>query len=339
MSETPETDEIELPGAPALPGLVFRRYRGEADIPLVLALANASEEADQSGRMLQPADVSAWFHPNALRSAIFAELQGELAAFGRTYGYVTYAHEHIYGLALRVAPLYRRKGLGRSLLHYLQSILQQIAAGDPPPEPQFYEVQVLEHETALAKLLEEEGYQPVRTFYQMVRTDLQDIPEVSLPPGFELRPARPEHYRTILDALVEAFIDTWGASPPPEDNHDSFLSSDHSQPELWQVAWDGDQVAGMILAWIPQQAEDQSRYANTDPIVVLPRWQKRGLARALLSHSLLQLRALGLSEARLTVDSENPHQAAHLYESMGYQAVNRMTLFRKALDSARNEDV
>lgn len=37
---------ITQPGAPAIPGPVFRRFRGEADCPTIVAILNACDAAD-----------------------------------------------------------------------------------------------------------------------------------------------------------------------------------------------------------------------------------------------------------------------------------------------------
>jgi ribosomal protein S18 acetylase RimI-like enzyme len=43
---------------------------------------------------------------------------------------------------------------------------------------------------------------------------------------------------------------------------------------------------------------------------------------------------LGMTEAALGVDAQNPNGALALYESMGFRAVRRVTTYRKLLDSA-----
>ncbi len=45
-------DAIQVPGAPAIPGLVFRHFRGPADFPAMVAAVNASEAADGEERVV-----------------------------------------------------------------------------------------------------------------------------------------------------------------------------------------------------------------------------------------------------------------------------------------------
>ncbi len=67
------------------------------------------------------------------------------------------------------------------------------------------------------------GYLPFRYAYDMTRDLAEPIPALALPPGIEIRPARPEHYRAIWEAEREAFQDNWGYTPWPEENYQRFL--------------------------------------------------------------------------------------------------------------------
>ena len=52
------------------------------------------------------------------------------------------------------------------------------------------------------------------------------------------------------DADVEAFRDHWGGVDESEAAFERFFSGPEFQPELWRVAWDGNEVAGVVmLGW------------------------------------------------------------------------------------------
>ncbi len=75
-----------------------------------------------------------------------------------------------------------------------------------------------------------------------------------------------------------------GASP--EDEWDTELTSWRESPsyvpDYWQVAWDGDQVAGMVLNFIDtaENEENHRLRGYTGTICVRRPWRRRGLARA-----------------------------------------------------------
>jgi ribosomal protein S18 acetylase RimI-like enzyme len=76
---------------------------------------------------------------------------------------------------------------------------------------------------------------------------------------------------------------------------------------------------------------DGTRSGWLDSIFTRRPWRRRGLARALISRSLVLLRDLGMNDASLGVDLTNPHQALALYESCGFRAVSSSTAYRKPL--------
>jgi mycothiol synthase len=56
------------------------------------------------------------------------------------------------------------------------------------------------------------------------------------------------------------------------------------------------------------------------------------VASALIARNLRLLRARGLTEAALTVDTENPTGALGLYERHGFREGARMIIYRKELE-------
>jgi ribosomal protein S18 acetylase RimI-like enzyme len=69
----------------------------------------------------------------------------------------------------------------------------------------------------------------------------------------------------------------------------------------------------------------------TDPIFTRRPWRKRGLAHALLLRSLEMFKEMGMTEAMLGVDTQNPNGAFDLYEKCGFKSVMRSVVYEKAL--------
>jgi ribosomal protein S18 acetylase RimI-like enzyme len=100
------------------------------------------------------------------------------------------------------------------------------------------------------------------------------------------------------------------------------------------VAWDGDEVAGMILNFIDRDENEKHGrlWGYTEEICVRRPWRRRGLASSLIAHSLRVIKERGMEAAALFVDAENLSGALGLYERMGYQTIRRAVSFRKPLD-------
>ena len=82
-------------------------------------------------------------------------------------------------------------------------------------------------------------------------------------------------------------------------------------------------LIALVLAYIVLGAADA---------VLMLRYSRRGLARALIARSFRVLKERGMTEAALGVDAQNPNGALQLYESMGFRVAKRHTIFRKPLD-------
>ncbi len=228
-------------------------------------------------------------------------------------------------------PHWRGKGLGSALWRAAEARVCEIAAGHPVATPKFLQVEPYDTEKALVALLENHGYQPVRYETHMVRDLGEPFPEAPMPPGLEVRPVKPEHLRTIFEASNEAFRDHWGARDESEEEYKSQQESPDFHPELWQVAWDGDQVASVIHNFIDEDenVEYQRKRGYTEGICTRRPWRKKGLARSLLVQSMQMFKAMGFTQTALSVDSQNLSGALRLYESVGYRKVSQQTIYRK----------
>jgi GNAT superfamily N-acetyltransferase len=214
--------------------------------------------------------------------------------------------------------------------------LSEIAQGHPAEQQKFFQGITNPHEVGLAAMLEREGYRPIRYAWSMLRPSLEDIPDFPLPPGLEVRPVLPEHYRLLWEADLEAFRDHWGFTEPSEQDYQSWLENKTVfQPDLWQVAWDvaTNQVAGQVRTFIDHaQNEKYNRKRGfTEFISVRQPWRRRGLARALIIRSLKVQREQGMTESALGVDSENVSGATRVYEACGFRVTEQSTVYRKEL--------
>lgn len=333
-------DSIQLNNAPAIAGLVFRHFRGDSDFPKMAAAVAASAEADQVERVISVEDIANSYahltNSDAYRDMIFAEIDGEVIGYSRGWWFEEEGGPRLYGFVGFLVPTWRRKGIGREMLRWTESRLRTIATEHPPEQPKFFQAFLSESEVGLAAMLEQEGYTPVRYGWEMVRPTLDDIPDFPLPEGVEIRPALPEHYRAIWDASTEAFRDHWGFVQPTEDDYQAWLNDKIVfHPDLWQVAWDiqTNEVAGQVRTFIDHGLNEKynRKRGFTEFISVRRSWRKRGLARALIAHSLRVQREQGMTESALGVDSENLSGATRVYEACGFRVVKKATTYRKAL--------
>ncbi|HUG47565.1 MAG TPA: GNAT family N-acetyltransferase [Candidatus Limnocylindria bacterium] len=211
---------------------------------------------------------------------------------------------------------------------------KELAAGHQTERSRMFGSLSHEHQPGGEALLSTEGFAPARYFFDMLRPSLDDVPELSLPDGLEIRTATAADARAVWLADVESFRDNWGGFDDSDEAFQRFVSAPEFDPSLWVIAWDGDQVAGGVLDAIhPEENEELGVERGwLDSVFTRRPWRRRGLARALIARSLVLLRERGLNAAMLGVDAHNPTGALGLYEGLGFSVVHRSTAWRRPFE-------
>lgn len=334
------TDFIDIADAPAIPGLAFRHFRGADDYPKMVAVVSASAEADKIELVATVEDIandySHLVNSDPYQDMLFAEINNEVIGYSRGFWRQEENGPRLYGSTGFLVPAWRRKGIGASLFQWVENRMRSIARSHAAMETGLFERFVNEGNAGLTAMLEKNNYTPIRYIVEMVRPDLENIPDLPMPDGLEVRPVLPEHYRAIWDADLEAFRDHWGYSELSEEDYQAWLGNKTIfQPALWQIAWDTNtnEVAGQVRTFI-NTAENEKynrKRGYTEFISVRRPWRKRGLARALIVRSLRLQKEQGMTESALGADSENISGATRIYEDCGFQVTKRHTIYRKPL--------
>jgi mycothiol synthase len=331
-------ETVEVHNTPSdIPGLRFRRFRDTSDYAAIANIIQAANAADGIDDFFSAEEITSEYTHLAnfdpAQDLLLAEINGTLIGYSRLNWWREEDGTRIYYLSGDLHPDWRRKGIGRAMVRHTERRAQALHDAASNSNSAFLHSSAYTTQTGAQALLEQEGFSAVRYSFMMVRPDLNHILDAPLPPGLEVRPTQPEHYRAIWEAKEEAFRDHWGHRAPTEDKYQQWLNNPFFNSEWWQVAWDGAEVAGMVLTYvIPEENEYfQRRRGYTESIGVRRPWRKRGLARALLTRSLQQLKDKGFTEAALHVDTENASGALQLYESVGFRVVRRESAYRKPL--------
>ncbi len=333
-----DTQLIMLDGAPAIPGLAFRRFRGEADYPVMVAILDACNDADQLDYINTVDEIAGVFahltNCDPYRDMVFAEVNGVTVAFSRVWWADETGTGRLYISLGFVHPAWRRRDLGATMQRYNERRLREIACQHPAASDKVFRVWATDTEYGALALFALFGYQPVRHYITMSRPIGEALPDAPMPEGLEVRAVEPGHLRAIWAAMDEARQDHWGYRPATERDYQRWTRDRLFAPHLWKVAWDGDQVAGMVLNRLDeeQNAQYRRRRGYSQGIFVRRPWRRRGLARSLLAQSIAMFREMGMEETALGVDTQNPSGALILYQSMGYRPLKRHTFFNKRME-------
>jgi mycothiol synthase len=335
---TPSEDIHSVPHHPSIEELRFRRFRGSEDFPHMFAVIQASKHVDQDEWNNSLEDITRNY--NHLKNCdpsedmIFAEIAGRVVGYGRVWWEDERKGTRLYPLLVHLMPQWRGKGIRQAMLEYLRQRAAHISQQKFHNGAQYIQANAGEAEIDWIQLLKHNGFGPVRWEYEMVRPLDEDLPVHPIPEGFDVRPVRELEIERIWSAAAEAFADHWGETDwfTPATLAE-WQESPRFLPELWQVAWHGDEVAGMVLNEMSEEEnkEYDRKRGYTETISVRQPWRGRGLAKALISRSLQMWQDKGMLEACHGVDAENEQGALQLYESLGYKANRTFTTYRKPL--------
>lgn len=330
-----QTGYLELASPPAIPGLVFRLFRGPEDHGVICDLSNVAAEHDGLDWRINEEMLAVWWAPGEdfvpTEDVVIAEVAGKAIACGLAGRPQKGMDQALFPVQGRVRPEWRRQGIGRALRLWNEEHARHryVVTGDR--RPAFFVSYCKDGVVSSERQLKNGGYEPVRYYFHMLKRTLDEIGDATLPEGIEVRPVLPDQWRAIHAAETEAFRDHWGTPEFPYEVMEREATVAGAGPEMWVVAWEGDQVVGSVRNVIDYAENEKMHrrrgYNNT--VSVRRPWRGRGIARALLNRSLILLRERGMTQSWLRVDSDNPTGALRLYESCGFEVDERETEYRK----------
>jgi ribosomal protein S18 acetylase RimI-like enzyme len=335
MTTNDSTLSLKDGNFPKIPGVNFRNFRGEPDYEAMTAITNASNHADGEEELTTVDDIRNLYahleNFNPDRDMLFVESEGQAVGYCRCWWGTESTGDHLYRFSIFLLPDWRRDGIPLAMGQFIQERLIEIAAGHQGDFNKYTHTWGMAGVEWHEQLMDQLGLAPARNNVTMTRPCSLPIEIQPLPAGIEVRPATGEaDYRKVMDADTEACADHFGFVPPTEADFQRWINGPSFDPTLWKVAWEGDQVVGMVLNYIDHE-ENQAfnrKRGYTEDISVRPAWRRQGIARALLGQSIHMFQEMNMQETTLAVDAENAYGALKFYEDDGYKLSKRYVNYR-----------
>ena len=263
---------------------------------------------------------------------LIGETEGRVVAFGQALA--PFEPETIVRSVLLggVHPEFRGRGIGRSLLAWLEGRARQQLAASGLALPGWVLAYTQDRNPGAGRLFEHLGFETARYFAQLERSLDDPIPELDLPAPLRLVNASLDRSEATRDAKNSSFRDHWGSQPTPVEPWDNFMTASTRRLDLSFLALDGDEVVGLVILDVNEGDWALQGYPSSyiSLVGVVAPWRRRGVAPALLAASLRASRDAGLERTALDVDSENPTGALGLYTGMGFSSVHTSRAHLKA---------
>ncbi|PKO13211.1 MAG: hypothetical protein CVU39_20145 [Chloroflexi bacterium HGW-Chloroflexi-10] len=226
-----------------------------------------------------------------------------------------------------IHPQFKGAGVGIAMLQALEERAQAHVQLADPDKRVFIRIALDNKDETGKAICAHAGFSAVRYHWRMGIELTATPPTPVLPGKFEVRPfVKEQDAMAVWEARNEAFAGNWGSHKLTFEEF-SYYSFDNPEydPTLWQVVWDGTEVAGfsinhyrMGIGWI-------------QTLGVRPAWRKYGLGLALLQLSFGTFYQRGTKEIGLGVDAANATGATRLYLKAGMQTVSEFVTLEKEL--------
>lgn len=224
-----------------------------------------------------------------------------------------------------VRPSHRGRGIGGLLLDWQESRALQLLAASDATVPGVFVAWADELNTSFVRLAKAHGFSVARHFLQLQRRFDTAIEPVPLE-GYQVVPFDLSRSNDVRLARNDSFRDHWGSQPSPEELWETAIrrSSKRHDLSFLALAPDGE-VAGFVMSEVNTGDFETTGFSHAYINLVGTRREHRGrgIARALLTHTLEACRADRLEGAVLDVDAESPTGATALYEQVGFTVSDR----------------
>lgn len=283
------------------------------DIYGIADLINEVYCVEKVGGVTTVEELNQWFDEpgEEIRENTFVALQDE-----KIIGYNALCHVkgesfiHVYSYGT-VHPNWRRKGIGTKLVTH--SIEHLRTRAEKENQTITYDQMVRTHIKGQNELAQKIGLSKHTDLLSYQCKYLEEL-DVTLPKGYSII------IPTIDDATDWATINNDAFSWRPNASHLTeesvryeFASSEYSEQFYLLCINESRERVGLLSSYISNEKK-----GVISTIAVHRKYQGQGIGKALLREVMNRMKREGVTEVRLTVDTQNPTSAINLYENHGF---------------------
>ena len=221
-----------------------------------------------------------------------------------------------------VRPTHRRQGLGTKLLRHGLETAQRLHALHHPTLQLIVEAEYGEAVHGAVALYTAEGMTPARWYRYMTHPLGTAIADAPIPDGLRIEGYTAETDEEFRAVCNEAFQDDQGATQLSAEQWKVWAVNANFRPELSFLLRDAETgtAAGILVtvSWEADTVATGIPDAYFRVIGTRPAYRKRGVARALISHTLRAAQDQGYGRASLRVDADSSNSGFGFAERAGF---------------------
>lgn len=191
------------------------------------------------------------------------------------------------------------------------------------------------HHHRVTAIFERFGLSVMRYSPNLIYQPLENLPEPGFPSEVEARRYQwgPDD-ASAMETYNEAFAEDPEYVPVTQEEWQHWLKRLRAQQGSSWVVLDEGAVAGFCISSISEERirllGRQDGYINI--LAVRPTHRRQGLGTALLLACLRDLKAAGMESVTIETDTDNPTQAMHLYERVGFREKWRWVTYAREIE-------
>jgi mycothiol synthase len=224
---------------------------------------------------------------------------------------------------LYIHPKLAPTGTAKALLELCeQRVKEQLDDVETGTDLSIY---VSEANAVKSRLVIDRGYQAKRHLFGM-RINLDRTPAAPVwPVEVSLRTLIPSIDDRMVHAFVQEAFERPGRAPQPfESWHDFMMGASNFDPQLWYLAYSGQELIGVALCF------DYPENGWVRQLGVARVWRSKGIGSALLQHCFRVFQERGHRTVGLVVDADNAN-AYKLYEKVGMFRKTHLVEYRLSM--------
>ena len=289
--------------------LSFRPYE-DNDLELLQSCIMNWRQQNPDGTYCHPGDIPHRLYNGNRGRFVLADIT-RVYYQGDTVAALLLCYPRHEGMDVFINPdLQKEHDLLLPVLHEGHQIVRDYLDNNDKADSPVY-VECFHTDTHRQKLLTKAGFGNKENVMNLTRRKLDNLPQAQLPEGFTIRSATMKDAGKLADVHNKSFTSKWTADIYRDE---VMLKPGYSPEREFVVLASDGTFAAFTVTWL----DTVNKVGLFEPVGTHEDFRRIGLARAMMSYVMCEMKDKGMVEAEVCYSTDNPASKA-LYTGMGFE--------------------